>query len=233
MKKEGTSKGVKERQKKEQARRPATKETLEFTDESGARIPYEKYSAEMDVADLLYGPEYKELCGACPEHGKRLSCPPYSPFFPEYVGKTRRATVICVRFPHEFFAHSASEKDYLTRFFGKAGKLLVASLLDFRARGRVVAGSGPCLACKECAAESGSQSCPYPDRQIYSLESLGVNVADLCKKAFDLDLEWSSGDRHADHVCAVGAAFDQESSLPHDNEIEAAENETHARDVAD
>ena len=70
-----------------------------------------------------------------------------------------------------------------------------------------MAGSGPCLACEPCAAEAGLEECSQPDKQIYSLESLGVNVAALCKKALDLDLEWSSDGRPADHVCAVGAVF--------------------------
>lgn len=183
------------------------KETLEHIDESGARIAYERYSTEMKVSDLVYALEYKKLCEACPEHGKRLSCPPYSPFFPDYLGPAQRATVVCVRFPGDYFAHLSSQKDYLTRFFRKAGSLLIAELLGFRAEGRIIAGSGPCLACEPCAAESGLKACLQPDKRIYSLESLGVNVADLCRKAFDLDLEWASEGRVANHVCAVGAAF--------------------------
>ena len=38
----------------------------------------------------------------------------------------------------------------------------------------------------------------------YSLESLGVNVAHLCKKAFDLDLEWASDGLAPGHVCTAG-----------------------------
>jgi predicted metal-binding protein len=187
--------------------RDLKKEMLELVDDSGANITYERYTNSVDVSDFECAIQYKELCAACPEHGKRLSCPPFSPSFPEHVGKAQRARVICVRFPREYFSHLASDKDYLTRFFRKAGSLLADILLDYRAKGYVIAGSGPCLACERCASDAGLETCSKPDKQIYSLESLGVNVAALCKKAFDLDLEWSSDGRAADHVCAVGAVF--------------------------
>lgn len=183
------------------------KEILQLTDDSGAALRYEKYVAETDVSGFEYGLQYKALCETCPEHGKRFSCPPHSPFFPEYVGEARKAIVICVRFPREYLADLSEEKDYLVLFFRKAGGLIVDTLLEYRAEGRVVAGSGPCLACGQCAAEAGIGACSKPDERIYSLESLGVNVAGLCKKVFDLDLEWSSDGRPAEHVCAVGAAF--------------------------
>lgn len=183
------------------------KETLQLTDDSGTAVRYEKYVAETDVSSFEYGLHYKTLCETCPEHGKRFSCPPHSPFFPEYVGKAQKAIVICVRFPREYVADLSKEKDYLALFFRKAGGLIVDTLLEYRAEGRVVAGSGPCLACGQCAAEVGLAACSKPDERIYSLESLGVNVAGLCKKVLDLDLEWSSDGRPAEHVCAVGAAF--------------------------
>jgi len=187
--------------------RDLKKETLELVDDSGANITYERYASSVDVSDFESGMQYKGLCTACPEHGKRLSCPPYSPSFPEYIGKAQRARVVCVRFPHEYFGRLAIDKNYLTRFFRKAGSLLADILLDYRSKGYVIAGSGPCLACERCAGDAGLEACSKPDKRIYSLESLGVNVADLCKKAFDLDLEWSSDGRTAGHVCAVGAVF--------------------------
>ena len=63
------------------------------------------------------------------------------------------------------------------------------------------------LRANDAPGHAGPEACSNPDKRIYSLESLGVNVADLCKKAFDLDLEWTSDGRTAGHVCAVGAVF--------------------------
>ncbi len=75
------------------------REVLELVDDSDTRIPYERYSKGVDVSDFEYGLQYKGLCAACPEHEKRFSCPPYSPSFPEHIGKAQRAWVVCVRFP--------------------------------------------------------------------------------------------------------------------------------------
>jgi predicted metal-binding protein len=183
------------------------KALIETVDESGKSVFYEKYTAITGVSDFEWGPRYKGFCEACPEFGKRFSCPPHSPFFLEYVGEARKAIVICVRFPGEQFSHLSGKADYLTRFFKKAGKVLADVLLGYRSRGHMIAGSGPCLACERCGAETGLEACPNPGKQIYSLESLGVNVAGLCKKALDLDLEWGTDGRPAGHVCAVGAVF--------------------------
>ncbi|HUJ68543.1 MAG TPA: DUF2284 domain-containing protein [Syntrophorhabdales bacterium] len=181
------------------------KETLEYIDETGERIAYERYVSVVSLARFEYGDRYKHLCEPCPEYGKRFSCPPHSPYFPQFVEGTRRARIICVRFHARDFGHLATDERYLTHFFRRAGKVLVGLLLDFRKKGRLIAGSGPCLLCPRCAAEEGQKRCSRPDGPVYSLESLGVNVADLCKKAFDIDLEWHSGRER--HVCAVGAVF--------------------------
>lgn len=180
---------------------------MELIDEPGRRIAYERYVSVVSLTTFEYGDRYKRLCEPCPEYGKRFSCPPHSPYFPQFVEGMHRARVICVRFHARDFGHLASDEKYLTHFFRKAGKVLVGSLLEFRKKGRVIAGSGPCLLCEQCAAEEGRKQCSRPDGPLYSLESLGVNVSDLCKKAFGMDLEWHSEGHRERHVCAVGAVF--------------------------
>ena len=170
---------------------------------------YERLENVVSLTRIDHGEGYKRLCEACPEHGKRFSCPPHSPSFPLYVGSAQWARVICLRFERKHFGQLASADAYLTDFFRKAGKKLTDELLVYRKMGYVIAGSGPCLLCEPCAAEIGRAHCSEPDGPIYSLESMGVNVADLCKKAFDIDLEWHSEDRQEGHVCVVGAVFSE------------------------
>jgi predicted metal-binding protein len=183
------------------------KQTLELIDEAGTHISYERYESVISLARFEYGDRYKRLCEPCPEYGNRFSCPPHSPYFPNYVEGARKARVICVRFDDRLFGDLASDERYLTQFFRRAGKVLVGSLLRSRKKGRVIAGSGPCLLCEQCAAEAGGTQCVKPGGPVYSLESLGVNVADLCRKAFAIDLEWYSEGGLERHVCAVGAVF--------------------------
>ena len=183
------------------------KETLELVEETGKHIAYERFESIVSLTRFEYGDRYKHLCEPCPEYGKRFSCPPHSPYFPEFVASARKARVICIRFDARHFGHLASDEKWLTDFFRRAGKALVGSLLQSRKKGRVIAGSGPCLLCEKCAAETGGTKCARPGGPVYSLESLGVNVADLCRKAFGIDLEWHSESRKERHVCAVGAVF--------------------------
>ena len=85
--------------------------------------------------------------------------------------------------------------------------MLVVELLAKRGEGHVVAGSGPCLACEPCSLAEDDVMCRYPDKRVYSLESLGVDVAALVGSCFDFDLEWSDDEKKPGRVCAVGAFF--------------------------
>ena len=84
---------------------------------------------------------------------------------------------------------------------------LVEELMGYRGRGLVVAAAGACDTCILCGAKAGSTECHRPNVRIYSLDSLGVIVVRLLSAAFGSDPEWTSGDRAADFVCAIGAVF--------------------------
>jgi predicted metal-binding protein len=150
--------------------------------------------------------EHKVGCKACKKYGMNLACPPYSPYFREYVKGMRTAKVICFRIPLEQFSQISTEERYRTAFKIVRG-LLTVELLRYRKEGNLVAGSGTCLACEQCAIESGRTKCKHPSKRIYSLESLGINVVSLTERAFGFKLEWSGCDSFADFVSAVGAVF--------------------------
>lgn len=57
---------------------------FEHTDESGSYY-IERYEQLAKVSDIEYGQGIKSSCEACKKYGANLSCPPYSPYFPEYV----------------------------------------------------------------------------------------------------------------------------------------------------
>lgn len=84
----------------------------------------------------------------------------------------------------------------------------MAELLDRRAEGRRGLGAGACRACESCAAEEGETRCLKPGKQIFGLESTGVNVLELVRTRFGLELEWRGPKRPQDRACAVGAVFD-------------------------
>lgn len=177
----------------------------EYEHENGDIFCYERYEAVIPVGGIERETS-KIGCQACHKYGKNLACPPHSPYFDEYVGDASQAMVICIRMPQDYFKDQIQENGD-RRCFRTARAILVEDLLRYRTRGYLVAGSGFCLACEVCAVEEASDKCVMPNKRIYSLESLGVNLVKLLKECLGLDLEWSATDHAADFVCAVGAVF--------------------------
>ncbi len=180
-------------------------EVFEHTDKGGFKYYVERLENTVRVSEIDCD-EHKVGCEACKKYGMNLACPPYSPYFPEHVKGMRTAKVICFRIPLEQFSQISTEERYRTAFKIVRG-LLMAELLRYRKRGNLVAGSGTCLVCEQCAIESGNTKCKHPSKRIFSLESLGVSVVSLTEKAFNVRLEWSVCDTIADFVSAVGAVF--------------------------
>jgi predicted metal-binding protein len=181
-------------------------ETRDYIDQSGKPLFYEHYSRIIPLAFFEFGDEIKSQCVGCPNHGGNLSCPPYSPSFLDYVGDVQQVLVICIRLSKEFFEGTTTQEKY-HQCFKQAGRILVDELEMYRQKGKTIGGSGPCLVCDKCALDAGSNICRKPEKRIYSLESLGVNVVSLLKKTFNLDLEWDSNGEIAKYICSVGAVF--------------------------
>lgn len=181
-------------------------EIRETSEGLAAPLVYERYEAVMPVSGFVYERKFRLACETCPNYLKNLSCPPYSPFFEEYLEGSKTATVLCFRIPQEYFAELPLERRYY-KSFKEARKLLGRELVDYRERGFLVAGSGACRACPVCAIAEGEDQCRNPELRIYSLESLGTNLTALTRRCFNIELEWSGPDRAADFVCAIGAVF--------------------------
>jgi predicted metal-binding protein len=181
-------------------------EIREINEESHSSLIYEWYEAVLPVNQFLHEKKFRLACETCPNYQKNLSCPPYSPYFEEYLGHLNTAKVICIRLPQEYFQDISPDRRY-RRSFKKARKLLVRELLEHRGKGFQIAGSGACRACPVCALNEGERECRNPDLRIYSLESLGTNLTALTRRCFNFDLEWSSPEQAASFVCAIGAVF--------------------------
>jgi predicted metal-binding protein len=184
-------------------------DVLEYIDKNGEVIVYERFEAALAVGEFDQDPKYKQHCETCPRFGRNLACPPFSPAFAGYVGEVRTATVICLRIPLEYFDEPDPDKRYRAGH-RMAQELLTQELMRYRQEGYLVLGSGTCRACKECTVEKGSRECLQPDKRIYSLESLGVNVVALVKSAMGFDLDWSGSEDASGYVSAVGAVFQTE-----------------------
>jgi predicted metal-binding protein len=179
---------------------------FEHTDASGISYQIERFENRFDIGAFEFDLKIKKDCEGCQNHTVNLSCPPHSPYFPDYVADAKKADVICFRVPLEKLA-SAPVRDAYHAAFSVVRNLLVNELLKDRDTGNIIAGSGACLVCSPCAGESGNLECHFPEKRIYSLESLGVNVISLSLKAFNIKLEWSDDSNAASYVSAIGAIF--------------------------
>ena len=154
------------------------------------QIPGELYKKLIKVSSFLHSQQIRDACLECPIHGKNLACPPHSPEFSKHIASAEDALLIVVRLPLGWFDGATPEERY-RRCFKVARGALCDELLQWRRKGYVIAGSGACKACSECALERDESTCIKPDERIYSLESTGVNVIDLTTKALGLEIQWN------------------------------------------
>ena len=179
---------------------------MERTLPEGLTLRCRRYQRTVPLSDLVAEPAVREACTACPEYGRQFSCPPHSPDLDDHVGDATHATVVCLRLPLD---HLDEPDPALRQRLGfRQGQLLLTDeLLAARARGHRIAGCGACPSCPTCSAADGEDVCRAPERRIYSLESLGVNVVDLLRHCFAIDLEWGGLETDVATVHAVGAVF--------------------------
>jgi len=182
-------------------------DVIEHTDGDGFSYLIERFERIVPAGDIEYSKTNKLSCEACDKHGKNLACPPYSPNFPDYIGQPGKARIICYRVYMEMVHEVSGEPKYRSAF-KMVRELLVEELYNYRKEGHVIAGAGACLFCKECVAETGERECRAPSQLVYSLESLGVNLISLSEQILGLSLEWGGGEADAEHVAAIGAAFE-------------------------
>ena len=172
----------------------------------GITLRSRRYSRSVPLSDLVVQPGIRDACTACPQYGRQFSCPPHSPILADHVGDASHATVVCLRLSLDHL----DEPDPALRQrlgFYQGQRLLADELLAARARGQPIAGCGACPSCSACAAADGGDACRLPEQRIYSLESLGVNVVELLRHCFAIDLEWGGPTVDVISVHVVGAVF--------------------------
>jgi predicted metal-binding protein len=181
-------------------------EVKEYRDGQDRDFYFEQYETIIPISSIEYSDRNKAACEACRKYGKNFACPPFSPGLREFLTTQRHAKIIAVRMPQEYFRQVIQENIYWDSC-EKAEALLKEELLRYREKGHLIAGAGACSSCEVCGAEQGLDRCQKQDDRIFSLESMGVNIAALVKRSFDFDLAWSEKGQITNFVCSTGAVF--------------------------
>ena len=147
-------------------------------------------SATITAQELLKHKISPNPCAQCPNFGRRWACPPFehSPIaevFPNFD-----ALLYAVEIPSapNLSAQESTEaaRKVLDPIFYEMEQDTPQSLL-------LLAGSCICPLSENCP-RNGNKPCAYPDRMRASLESLGFNVVELCRKFLDTEILWQSPD---------------------------------------
>jgi predicted metal-binding protein len=139
----------------------------------------------------------KQLCGNCPNHGLKYSCPPHSPAFDEYSRDYENIFILGL---YVYLKDIPPNPKVLSEIadFQKRWRTLDKSLSSrlgkaLRALEGYFDGSalieGACGLCNPCAGNEG-KPCKKPDQRRYSLESTGVDVVTLSERFLNHKLAW-------------------------------------------
>lgn len=167
----------------------------------------ETYEKEIKVADYIEGyvcvEEFLEMCKACENFERKWSCPSYD-FDPveDYWKKFETLKIVGKKMVFE-----EDEKENWQTRVGEVQDDLTAELF---AREQELPGSqslsaGSCRICglDNCARKNG-ETCRFPDKLRYSIESLGGNVGLTCTKLLGVRLQWVEEGKVPDYFVLIG-----------------------------
>jgi len=148
---------------------------------------------EISTNELFnyYKPEeINGFCERCPKYGQYWSCPPHS-FDPiELLSEFKYASVVAIKIHLD---HLDSKTERL-EYYNQQKRLLNEQILNsekmFSESMALI--SGNCWICEECTRMKG-EACILPEKQRYSLESLGFKLSDILQELFNEKLQWTKG----------------------------------------
>lgn len=148
---------------------------------------------ELPAANLLasYKPEtILGFCANCNNHGKVWSCPPHNFDPAEYISGFSYAYIVSGSVSMVGFE---TQTDATIHYY-EMRKRINRTVREFEADAPTATAlyAGHCDACKPCTRIQG-KDCVYPELCRYSLESLGLDVAELIEVHFGESLQWVAG----------------------------------------
>jgi predicted metal-binding protein len=136
--------------------------------------------------------ELARLCReGCPDYNTSWSCPPHSPAFSHFAESYPYALLVLYHCSMDQFDHVESSKRM------RASNTSLRLTLEKHLRslenyhhGRMLS-SGICRLCTRCSCADKAGPCRRPKEMRYSMESLGLNVAQITEDFLNHSLAWN------------------------------------------
>ena len=177
-------------------------------DDAAGLFTTEVRTARLPAADYLRDyvdvPKFLECCRACPNYGKRWSCPPFDFDVETRWRRYRSLEVMGVKvFPADGEGRRLAGKDpaaFLAPLKARLGGELAAR--EAATPGSLWLAAGSCRLCEVCAEESG-KPCRFPDKMRPSLEALGGDVVRTARDLLGIELLWGQNGQAPEYFTLV------------------------------
>lgn len=165
------------------------------------RIRYAKIETEEFYKKYVDLPLGVERCSSCRHFGKVWSCPVFDFDIEKYWKKYKYLHLLgfILDLTDEEKAIQFSDEEFFNgvdRFYMIEKKKITDlqyEILDDN-KDTIALGGGRCQLCDECTKEKG-EKCRFPDKLMYSIESLGGKVTEITKDLLNIDIVWCKDNR--------------------------------------
>ena len=145
----------------------------------------------------------EQLCGACPNYGRRWACPPLSDadcitHFATIEVWLVQITPVQADLPlSEAYPIIARQREALE-------PIMLAREAEVNGRAALFTGLCPHCPNQQCARIS-REPCRHPELVRPSLEALGFNLGEVTRQLFNIDMLWGRHGRLPQYLTLVGA----------------------------
>lgn len=175
---------------------------------------------ERNVEEIkkYFEPEvFIEYCKKCQEYGKIWGCPPYDFDTSKLIDSYRYVNIIgsklYINSLGDNFKNLIEDNDleYVSNEIYKAARRALDKKLRIFTKENedvLVLFPGRCIVCNECTREE-EKPCIHPDKMQLSLESLGFDVASICKDVLGDEILWAK-ENLPEYFIFVSGVFSKE-----------------------
>ncbi|MBY9014799.1 MAG: hypothetical protein KGD68_03830 [Candidatus Lokiarchaeota archaeon] len=170
---------------------------------------------EIDYEDIFFDPKVQTMCISpsftCPHYNHSHSCPPSAPYLEQELSNYKIFYLIYSRFNLSEYIKEVKEKHpnrseqrikyfyYMNNLYREDLKREVENFVNDLVddpKEILLLYDGTCRIClndkdKGCTFDSGT-SCRYPDKQMFSMEAIGIEVIRTVAKLPNRDFEYPS-----------------------------------------